>query len=126
MKLLKRKIPQIIICDYCQHRKCIWTKHEAGNPPEKCKKETPIQLADDYIGKDEFNRRVDIAKRIASYDPNKETWHLDPNVKNPLTGYELKEMIEEEVNEWSEENELELSDWVEYEEGGFEKFEEDQ
>lgn len=122
MKLLTRKIPEITVCDYCQHRKCRWTGFYAGNLPDKCKKVTPIEIADEYVGEPEFNRRINIAKRMASYNPQEEVWYLDPTVDNPLTGYELKETVEEEVNEWSEENNLQLSDLVEYEEGGFEKF----
>lgn len=121
MKLVSRAILKITVCDYCQYRKCRWTKHEAGNLPEKCEKETSIEIADDYLREDEFNRRVKIAKRLASYHPNEKVWYLDPTVDNPLTGYELKETVEEEVNEWSEENELELSDLVEYEISGFER-----
>jgi len=44
-------------------------------------------------------------------------------VENPLTGYEWIEVVEEEVNEWSDYNELELSDMVDYEEEGIERFE---
>ncbi len=124
-KFIKRSTSKIIVCDYCRKNKCRWTKNDSGNPPEKCKKVSSIKIADDYVGKEEFNRRVEIAKRLASYNPNEEMWFLDPTVKDPLTGYELKKTIEDEVNEWSEENELKLSDLVEYEEKGFEKFEDD-
>lgn len=122
MKLVSRPVPKITVCDYCRDRRCSWTKYDANNLPDKCKKSTPVEIADEYVGEQEFNRRLNIAKQMASYNPNKEVWYLDPTVDRPLVGYELKEAVEKEVNEWSDENELELSDLVEYEESGFEKF----
>jgi len=95
----------------------------AGKIPSRCFKVTLIEIADDFVEEGEFDKRVEIAKRIASYNPNEKLWYLDPTVKDPLTGYELVEVVEEKVNEWSEENNLELSDLVEYEEAGFEQFE---
>lgn len=120
MKLLKRRISQVIVCDYCRHRKCSWSKHEAGNPPSSCLKTTSITIADKYIGKTKFKKRVKIVKRIASFDPNDKVWYLDPTVRDPLTGYELRKIVEK-VNEWGEHNDLQLSDLVDYKEEGFER-----
>lgn len=120
MKLVSRALPKITVCDYCRDRRCRWTKYDSNNPPDKCIKSTSIEIANDYVGEQEFQRRLNIAKRLASYNPQEKVWYLDPTVDRPLTGYELKETVEEEVNEWSEENELELLDLVNYKERGFE------
>ncbi len=121
MKLVKRRVSHMIVCDYCRHRKCNWTERDANDPPSSCLKRTPIEIAERYVGKEEFKRRVNIAKRLASYDESEKTWYLNPNVKNPLTGYELRETMDEEINEWSSNNELTLSELVDYKEEGFER-----
>jgi len=123
MKILTRKVSDVMVCDYCQHRKCNWTKVGPDKIPSRCFKVTSIEIADDFVEEEEFDKRVKIAKRIASYDPNEKLWYLNPTVEDPLTGYELVEVVEEEVNEWSDYNDLELSDMVDYEEEGFERFE---
>lgn len=111
----------MIVCDYCRHRKCVWGDYDASDPPDKCLKKAPLVITEVFVGKGEFDRRVKIAKRLASYNPSEKTWYLDPTVKKPLTGYELREMIHE-VNGWSVKNDFQLSDLVEYKEGGFKTF----
>ncbi|MFO7991093.1 MAG: hypothetical protein R6U61_02225 [Thermoplasmata archaeon] len=121
MKILERKVSQLTVCDYCRYRKCGWSEHDARDPPDICLKKTPLVIADVFVGKGKFNRRVKVAKRLASYNPSEKTWYLDPTVKNPLTGYELREVIHE-VNGWTVKNDFQLSKLVEYKEEGFEKF----
>lgn len=111
----------MIVCDYCRHRKCGWSEHDSSDPPDICLKKTLLVIADVFVGKGEFDKRVKTAKRLASYNPSEKTWCLDPTVKRPLTGYELRETIYE-VNGWSVKNDLRLSELVEYKEEGFEKF----
>lgn len=82
--------------------------------------EAAVEIADDYIGREEFGRRVKLVKGIASYDPEERRWYLDPTVRGALTGSELMRVMEEEVNGWSKKNEFILSDLVEYVEVGFE------
>ncbi|MFO7992253.1 MAG: hypothetical protein R6U61_08205 [Thermoplasmata archaeon] len=121
MKLLERRVSQIIVCDYCRHRKCSWSRYDSSNTPSSCFKIVPTEIADKFIGKTKFKRRVKLAKRLASFDPDQKVWYLDPTVKNPLTGYELRDVVDKEVNEWSEHNDLQLSDLIDYKEEGFER-----
>lgn len=88
-----------------------------------CAEGTSFEIADEYIEKADFQRRVKIAKRIGSFNSKEKTWYLNPTKEDSLGGYELKEIIEEEVNEWNDENDLELMDLVDYKEEGFEKLE---
>jgi len=120
-KFIKRPISKITVCDYCRFHKCSWTKYEPGNLPSDCPEDTSFKIADEYVEEDEFNRRTKVAKKIGSFDPEEETWYLNPTKGSSIGGYELKEIIDEEVNEWSDENDLSLSDLVEYEKEGFER-----
>lgn len=116
----ERRISELIVCDYCRYHKCSWTESGPGDTPSRCYEQTTFQVSDGYIDDDEFDRRVEIAKRIGSYKPDKGHWVFDPSKENALAGYDLKKTIDKEVNDWSEENELNLSDLVDYKEEGFE------
>jgi len=120
-KFIERPISKITVCDYCRYHKCSWTKYEPGDLPSECPEDTSFEIADEYVEKADFQRRVNIAKRIGSFNPEEKTWYLNPTKDNPIVGYELKEIIEEKVNEWSEKNNLELSHLVDYREEGFER-----
>ncbi len=110
----------MIACDYCHFHRCRWTKHTAGDPPENCPGNAFFSISDTYLEKDEFRRRVDIARRIARYNSAEKVWYLDPTRNDPFTGYDLKRVIEVEVNNWSPENDLNLMDVIEYVGIGFE------
>ncbi len=114
VSFIHRNISDMIVCDYCQYHKCGWTKHSAGDPPKDCPLQTSFEIADSYMEKDEFQRRLRIAKRIGSYNTVERRWYLDPIRERSITGYELKCIIEDEVNDWSKENTLALMDVIEY------------
>ncbi len=113
--VIRRKTTEILVCDYCQYRKCRWTKYTPSDPPDDCYKVKTFKIADDYLDEGEFERRLEIAKRIGDFDSEESVWHLAYKEKNPLMGRKLREVMEE-VNEWSGENDFQLSRFVEYEE----------
>ncbi len=117
--MLKRNLSEIIACDYCHHHKCRWTEHTAGNPPGSCPGKAFFSITDTYLDKDEFRRRVDVARRIGRYNPGEKMWYLDPTREMSLTGYDLKRAVELEVNGWCGDNRLKLMDVIEYVEVGF-------
>ncbi|MBS3816885.1 MAG: hypothetical protein KGY76_04920 [Candidatus Thermoplasmatota archaeon] len=121
LKFIIRATSKITVCDYCRFHKRSWTKYEPGNLPSNRPEDTSFKIADEYIEKAEFKSRTDIAKKIGSFDPERETWHFNPAKGSSIGGYELKEIIDEQVNKWSKENDLRLSDLVDYKEKGFEK-----
>ncbi len=123
--MIRRNVSEMIACDYCHFHRCKWTKHVAGDHPDSCPGNVFFSITDTYLDKDEFQRRVAIARRIARYNSAEKVWYLDPTRSNPLTGYDLKRAIDVEVNNWSPDNELSLMDVIEYVEIGFEGTDED-
>lgn len=119
-KMHERRISDLIVCDYCRYHECRWAESGPDDVPSRCHHDKTFTISDGYIDDDEFQRRVKIAKRIGSYKPDENCWVLDPDKEHALVGYDLKNAMEEEVNDWSEDNELELSELVEYRKEGLE------
>ena len=106
---------QIVLCDYCRYYKCDWIKATPQKHPDICLKPKSFEIADEYIPKQEFERRVEIAKKIGTYLPEKKKWQFSIKVAKGLSGDELRCIIEE-VNSWSQKNNFELTNMIRYEE----------
>ena len=72
-------------------------------------------IADEYIAKQEFERRVEIAKKIGTYLPEKKEWQFSIQVAGTLSGDELTAIINE-INSWSEKNDFRLTEMIKYKE----------
>lgn len=103
----------ILLCDYCRCVKCEWVKATPRKYPENCVKPKIFEIADDYIPKSEFDRRVNIAKKISVYLPKERKWQFSIKAAGGLSGEKLREIIEE-VNNWSNENNFELTEMIRY------------
>ena len=106
---------QIVLCDYCRYYKCDWIKATPKKFPDICLKPKSIVIADEYIPKQEFERRIITAKKIGNYQPEKKEWHFSISVAKELSGEDLK-IIVDEINSWSEKNDFKLTDMIRYEE----------
>ncbi len=72
-------------------------------------------IADEYIPKQEFERRVEIAKKVGTYLPEKKKWQFSIKVAGGLSEEKLREIMEE-INSWSDKNNFELTEMIRYEE----------
>ena len=106
---------QIVLCDYCRYHKCDWIKTTIQRYPDRCVKPKSFVIADEHIDKPEFGRRVEIAKKIGSYLPEKKKWQFSIKVAGGLSGDELTAIIRE-INSWSEKNNFGLTDMIRYKE----------
>ena len=105
----------IILCDYCRYYKCDWIKATSQKHPDICLKPKSFVIADEYIAKQEFERRVEIAKKIGTYLPEKKKWQFSIQVAGTLSGDELTAIINE-INSWSEKNDFRLTEMIKYKE----------
>ncbi len=105
----------IILCDYCRYYKCDWIKATPQKNPDICLKPKSFEIADEYIPKQEFERRVEIAKKIGTYLPEKKKWQFSIRVAGGLSGDELKAIIDE-INGWSEKNNFRLTEMIKFKE----------
>jgi hypothetical protein len=105
----------IILCDYCRYYKCDWIKATPQKHPDICLKPKSFEIADEYIPKQEFERRVEIAKKIGVYNPKEKEWYFSIRVAGGLSGDKFTAVIDE-VNSWSERNNFELTEMIKYEE----------
>ncbi len=104
----------IVLCDYCRYYKCDWIKATPQKHPDICLKPKSFEIADEYIPKQEFQRRVEVAKKIGTYLPEKKKWQFSIKVAGGLCGDELTRIIVG-VNSWSEKNNFRLTDMIRYE-----------
>ena len=105
----------IILCDYCRYHKCDWIKATPQKHPDICLKPKSFEIADEYIPKQEFERRVETAKKIGTYLPVKKKWQFSIKVAGGLSGDQLTAIINK-VNCWSEKNKFRLTDMIKYRE----------
>lgn len=106
---------QIVLCDYCRYHKCDWIEATPQKHPDFCPKPKSFEIADEYIPKQEFERRVEIAKKIGTYLPEKKKWQFSIKVAGGLSCDELTVIIDE-INSWSEKNNFGLTEMIKYEE----------
>ena len=106
---------QIGLCDYCRYYKCDWIKATPQKHLDICLKPKSFEIADEYIPKQEFERKIEIAKKIGTYLTDKKKWQFSIKVAGGLCGDELTAIIEE-INNWSEKNNFRLTDMIRYEE----------
>ena len=107
-------IDEIIICDYCQYRKCHWLKYNNHKLPEDCPETIPFNISDELIPKNKFKERLKIAKKIGAYHPGEKKWYFSVFKAKGLSPYEIEEIIIT-INDWSEKNKFKLSSYVHYE-----------
>ncbi len=106
---------QIILCDYCRYHKCDWIEATPHKHPDICLKPKSFEIADEYIQKQEFERRIEIAKKIGTYLPEKKRWQFSIKAAGGLSGEKLRKVIEE-INSWSDKNNFELTEMIKYRE----------
>ena len=106
---------QIVLCDYCRCYKCGWIKATPHKHPDRCIKPKSFEITDEYIDKPEFERRIEIAKKIGTYLPEKKKWQFSIKVAGGLSGNELTAIINE-INSWSEKNNFTLTEMIKCEE----------
>ena len=106
---------QIVLCDYCRYHKCDWIEATPQKHPDFCPKPKSFEIADEYIDKSELEKRVETAKKIGTYLPEKKKWQFSIRVAGGLSGEKLRKVIEE-VNSWNEKNNFELTDMIRYKE----------
>jgi len=106
---------QIVLCDYCRYYKCDWIEASPQKHPDFCPKPKSFEVADEYIDKPKFDKRVETAKRIGTYLPEKKKWQFSIRVAKGLSGDELRGIIDE-INTWSQKNNFELTDMIRYQE----------
>jgi len=58
---------EIVLCDFCQYHKCRWLDAKVGKVPERCPEVISFQIADHNLPKEEWDRRVKIAKNVGIY-----------------------------------------------------------
>lgn len=104
-----------VLCDYCRFHKCDWIKATPQKHPDICLKPKSFEIADKYIPKQEFERRVEIAKKIGNYIPEKKKWQFSIRTAGRLSGDELRSIIDE-INSWSEKNNFRLTEMIKYKE----------
>jgi len=105
----------IILCDYCRYYKCDWVNATPQKHPDICLKPKKFEIADDYLPRYEFLKRVEIAKKIGVYVPQKKKWQFSIRRAGALSGEELAEIIDT-VNTWSEKNNFKLTEMMRYKE----------
>jgi len=106
---------EIVLCDYCRFHKCDWIEATPQKHPDFCLKPKSFEIANEYVPKEEFERRVKTAKRIGTYQPEKKKWQFSIRVAKGLSGEELRSLMEE-INKWSKKNNFKLTDMIRYEE----------
>ncbi len=110
---------QITLCDYCQYYKCKWIEATPKKLPDHCPEVRAFKMADEFIDKVEFSKRVGVAKRVGRYDPEGRVWFLSLTAAKRWT-YRALEEIFSEINSWSVENKFVLNDGVRYKRKEFE------
>jgi hypothetical protein len=104
-----------VLCDYCRYHGCDWVKATPHKHPAICLKPKKFKIADERIPNDDFTKRVEIAKRIGVYLPEKKRWQFSIRRARAFSGKELAEIIDT-INIWSERNNFRLSEMIKYEE----------
>lgn len=105
----------IVLCDYCRFYKCDWIEATPQKHPEFCSKPKKFEIVDEHLPKDEFLKRVEIAKKIGVYLPKEMKWQFSIRRADTLSGEKLAEVIRT-VNNWSEKNNFKLTEMIKYRE----------
>jgi len=108
-----KRLNEIVLCDYCQYYKCRWLDAKMGKIPNECPEMVSFQIADERISRDEWDHRVELAKKVGVFTHQGKKWYFSVKMARNLISKDLKEVIEV-INNWSEHNNFKLCNYVKY------------
>ena len=109
-----KHLDEIILCDYCQYRKCDWLKSNISNVPDSCPEVVGFTITDEQIPNQEFQNRLKVARKIGIYHPVEKKWYFSVLKANIVLSRDLQRIIKT-FNCWSDKNNFSLSSYVHYE-----------
>jgi len=84
-----------------------------GKIPYECPEMVSFQIGDERISRDEWDRRVELAKKVGVFTHQEKKWHFSVKKAGNLVSKELREVIDA-INNWSEKNNFKLCNYVKY------------